>query len=102
MAFSRQTPIEIIVDNGRNEIFETINDGEVDTIRLEAKDIAELKGKEEALINQLEAEEDEYDHNEAIIEALENLDHERISIDLNTFDETGKYILLSDSWKILA
>ena len=39
-----QNSVEIIVDNGKNEIFETIIDGEEEeTIRLEAKDIAELK-----------------------------------------------------------
>ena len=47
-----------------------------------------LKSKEQALIEKLEADED-YDSNEAKIEALENLDHERISVDLKNFDETG-------------
>ena len=47
-----------------------------------------FKSKEQALIEKLEADED-YDSNEAKIEALENLDHERISMDLKTFDETG-------------
>ena len=47
-----------------------------------------LKSKEHALIEKLEADED-YDSNEAKIEALENLDHERISMDLKNFDETG-------------
>jgi hypothetical protein len=83
-----QNSVEIIVDNGKNEIFETIIDGEEEeTIRLEAKDIADLKSKEQALIEKLEADED-YDSNEAKIEALENLDHERISMDLKNFDET--------------
>jgi len=82
-----QNSVEIIVDNGKNEIFETIKESQEETIRLEAKDIAELKSKEQALIEKLEADED-YDSNEAKIEALENLDHERISMDLKNFDET--------------
>merc|ERR1719203_80018 len=82
-----QNSVEIIVDNGKNEIFETIKESQEETIRLEAKDIAELKSKEHALIEKLEADED-YDSNEAKIEALENLDHERISMDLKNFDET--------------
>ena len=40
------------------------------------------------MIEKLEADED-YDSNEAKIEALENLDHERISMDLKNFDETA-------------
>merc|ERR1719203_404342 len=82
-----QNSVEIIVDNGKNEIFETIKESQEETIQLEAKDIAELKSKEHALIEKLEADED-YDSNEAKIEALENLDHERISMDLKNFDET--------------
>ena len=31
------------MDNGKNEIFETIKESQEETIRLEAKDIAELK-----------------------------------------------------------
>ena len=38
-----QNSVEIIVDNGKNEIFETIKESQEETIRLEAKDIAELK-----------------------------------------------------------
>jgi len=82
-----QNSVEIIVDNGKNEIFETIKESQEETIRLEAKDITELKSKEQALIEKLAADED-YDSNEAKIEALENLDHERISMDLKNFDET--------------
>ena len=77
-----------MVDNGKNEIFETIDNGEDTITHLEAKDIAELKSKEQALIEKLSKEED-FKSNEAEIEVLENLDHERISIDLENFEEIG-------------
>ena len=43
MSSEEQNSVEIIVDNGKNEIFETIKESQEETIRLEAKDIAELK-----------------------------------------------------------
>ena len=58
-----------------------------------AKDIAELKTKEQALIENLAKEED-FKSNEAEIEALENLDHERISIDFENFNEIGTILSL--------
>ena len=57
-------------------------------ISIDSEITQHLKSKEQALIKKLEADED-YDSNEAKIEALENLDHERISMDLKNFDETG-------------